>query len=304
LRIFVSHAWEDKPLALELARLADYIDGWVDVRELIAGQSLDPTIIRAIEDSHVFVVLISRTSIAKNWVVREVEWALDREAQKDRVFVLPVLIEAGIDLPSSPMPFADFAQRLYIDASDTSEAGLQRSRDKLRDTLFRWASDWLDRMEPEGDANRRFVEQLDRDLAEYRRLLFAVKATLDWPLPTLVQDQAVAHLIKVKDDYNAFTDPFIPRMGDLEAEIRWRFGVAAQRGFARLTTFIRNEVYHGAAFALNDVIESINSYETMLANNPSALAEAESRRQSLLRALEPVMAELTERTADYVDTLR
>jgi hypothetical protein len=304
LRIFVSHAWEDKPLALELARLADYIDVWVDVRELIAGQSLDPTIIRAIEDSHVFVVLISRTSIAKNWVVREVEWALDREAQKDRVFVLPVLIEAGIDLPSSPMPFADFAQRLYIDASDTSEAGLQRSRDKLRDTLFRWASDWLDRMEPEGDANRRFVEQLDRDLAEYRRLLFAVKATLDWPLPTLVQDQAVAHLIKVKDDYNAFTDPFIPRMGDLEAEIRWRFGVAAQRGFARLTTFIRNEVYHGAAFALNDVIESINSYETMLANNPSALAEAESRRQSLLRALEPVMAELTERTADYVDTLR
>jgi TIR domain len=91
MRVFISHAWEDKPLALALAQLPDFIDAWVDVRELLGGEKLDPTIITAIEDSHVFIVLISRISLAKAWVAQEVNWAMAREAQKDRVFVLPVV---------------------------------------------------------------------------------------------------------------------------------------------------------------------------------------------------------------------
>ena len=82
MRVFISHAWQDKPLALALAQLPDFVDVWVDVRELLGGQSLDPTIVRAIEDSHVFIVLVSRTSLGKAWVAKEVEWALAREAQK------------------------------------------------------------------------------------------------------------------------------------------------------------------------------------------------------------------------------
>ena len=80
--------------------------------------------------------------------------------------------------------------------------------------------------------------------------------------------------------------------------------MSAQRGFARLVTFIRNEVFHGAAFALNDVIESINAYDAVLRQDPAALAAAEARRAERVAALEPVMAELVERTADYLDTLR
>jgi TIR domain len=304
MRVFISHAWEDKPLALSLAQVPDFIDAWVDVRELLGGERLDPTIITAIEDSHVFIVLISRISLAKAWVAQEVNWAMEREAQKDRVFVLPVVIEAGIDLAASAPPFQQFAQRLFIDASDRSEAGIAKARSLIAGTLFHWASDWLDRMEPRGDSNRRFADTLERDLVEFQTRLFAVKAALAWPLPTLVQDEAVAHLIQVKDAYNTFTERFIPHLGDLDADIRWRFGVAAQRGFMRLTTFIRNEVYHGAAFALNDAIESINAFETVLSKDAPALAAAESRRQARVAALEPVMAELVERTADYVDTLR
>lgn len=304
MRIFISHAWEDKPLALELAKLPDFVDAWVDVRELLGGQSLDPTILSAIEDSHVFMVLLSHLSITKAWVAKETEWALQREAQKDRVFVLPVLIDPGIELAACAPPFAQFAQRLFIDASDRSEAGLTKARAAISNTLFHWASDWLEKMEPKGDSNHRFVEALERDLVQFQTRLFAVKAALAWPLPTLVQDDAVAHLILVKDDYNAFTETFMPRLVDSDAEIRWRFGVAAQRGFVRLVTFIRNEVYHGAAFALNDVITSINSYEDVLLKDAVALAAADARRHLLVTALEPVMAELVERTADYLDTLR
>lgn len=305
MRIFISHAWQDKPLALSLAeKLPDFIEAWVDVRELIGGQTLDPTIVRAIEDSHVFIVLISRISLAKAWVAKEVEWALRREAQKDRVFVLPVLIEPGIDFTTCAPPFAAFAERLYLDASDTSETGLEKARARIGLTLFHWTSDWLERMEPKGDSNHRFAELLEADLAEYQTRLFAVKAALAWPLPTLVQDDAVAHLVKVKDEYNAFTERFMPRLTEADGEIRQRFGVSAQRGFARLVTFIRNEVFHGAAYALNDVIESINAYDTVLSRDAAALAAAEARRTERVAALEPVMAELVERTADYLDTLR
>ncbi|MES2842197.1 MAG: toll/interleukin-1 receptor domain-containing protein [Pseudomonadota bacterium] len=304
MRVFISHAWEDKPLALSLAQWPEFIDPWVDVRKLLGGEKLDPTIITAIEDSHVFIVLISRISLAKDWVAQEVNWAMAREAQKDRVFVLPVVIEAGIDLAASAPPFQQFAQRLFIDASDRSDIGTAKARTAIEQTLFHWASDWLDRMEPKGDSNRRFVDTLERDLVEFQTRLYAVKAALAWPLATLVKDDAVAHLVQVKDAYNVFTEAFIPRLVGMDAEIRWRFGGAAQKGFARLVTFIRNEVYHGAAFALNDVIESINAFDTVLSKDAAALSTADARRATRMTALEPVMAELVERTADYVDTLR
>lgn len=304
MRVFISHAWEDKPLALALAQLPDFVDVWVDVRELLGGQTLDPTIVRAIEDSHVFIVLVSRTALAKAWVAKEVDWALAREAQKDRVFVLPVLIEPGIDLRSCAPPFAAFAERLFIDASDTREAGLDKSRAAIGRTLFHWASDWLDQMEPRGDSDRRFVEALEHDLIGFQTRLFAVQAALAWPLATLVQDDALAHLVTVKDEYNRFTEAFIPRLKTMEDPIRWRFGPPAQKGLARLSTFILNEVYHGAAFALNDAIESVNAYEPVLSRDPAALAEADARRAARVGALKPVMDELVERTADYVDTLK
>jgi len=304
MRVFISHAWEDKPLALKLVKLPDFVHSWVDIRELSGGEMLDPTIISAIEESHVFMVLVSQISIGRDWVAREIEWALDREAQKDRVFVLPVVIDSDLDLATCSPPFSQFATRLFIDASDSSDAGIAASRSAIANTLFHWASDWLERLEPKGDSNRRFAEQLERDLIKFQVCLFAVKAVLAWPLTALIKEESVAHLIKVKDSYNNFTDDFIPRLPGLDAELRWRFGVAALRAFTQLATFIRNDVYHGAAFALNDVIESINAYDSELSTNPEALAAAESRREARVSALEPVMAELVNRTANYIDMLR
>jgi hypothetical protein len=114
----------------------------------------------------------------------------------------------------------------------------------------------------------------------------------------------VAHLVAVKDHYNTFAEAFMPWLVDADDEVRWRFGGPAQRGFARLASFIRNEVFHGAAFALNDVIESINAFETVLQYDAALMAQAEARRAERVAALEPVMAQLVDRTADYLDTLR
>jgi len=304
MRVFISHAWEDKSLALELSKLPDFVEPWVDVQKLSGGQELDPTIIAAIEDSHIFIVLVSQNSVAKDWVAKEIEWALDREELKDRVFVLPVVIDSDLDLATCPLPFSQFATRLFIDAGDLSQDGMAASRSAIANTLFHWASDWLERLEPKGDSNRRFAEQLERDLVEFQVRLFAVKAVLAWPLAVLVKEESVSHLIKVKDSYNEFTDAFIPQLGEFEDELRWRFGMAAQRGFTQLATFIRNDVYHGAAFALNDVIESINAYDSELSTDSAAFDAAEARRETRVVALEPVMTELVSRTASYVGMLK
>jgi hypothetical protein len=305
VRIFVSHAWEDKPVALELAKLPAFVQAWVDVRELLGGQELDPTIIGAIEDSHVFLTLISRTSIAKPYVKKELAWALEREAKKDRVFVLPVMLEPGIDLQATAAePFGQLSSRLFVSATERSEAGFAAARAAIVETLFHWASDWLDHFEPRGSHDRRFVEELEAQLVEYRIRLFAVKAALAWPLPRLVQDDALAHLIEVKDRYNEFTGDFALRLARMDDEIRWRFGLAAQKAYTRLRDFVVDKVFQGAAFALNDVIESINAWEPVLSREPAALAAAEARRMRRLEALEPVLAELVERTTDYVQMLK
>ncbi len=304
MRVFVSHAWEDKPVALELSRLLPFVKPWVDVRELLGGQDLDPTIVEAIEDSHVFLSLVSRVAMGKPYVNKELAWALAHEAKKDRVFVLPVMLEPGIVLAESGSEtFRRLATRLFISAADRSEAGAAAARAEIERTLFHWASDWLDLAEPRGDQARRFVDALEALLVDYRVRLFAVKAALAWPLATLVQPDALAHLVQVKDSYNELAVDLAPRLAGMDEELRRRFGASAQRGFKRLRDFVVDEVFQGAAFALNDVIESINAWEPLLRHDAAALAAAEARRAERVAALEPVLAELVERSTDFVQTL-
>lgn len=303
MRLFVSHAWEDKPLALELVRLPEFVQAWVDIRELLPGEKLDDTIGRAIEDSHVFIVLLSRRSVSKRWVAQECELALAREQQLDRVFVLPVVMEAGLDLAAAGAPFAGFADRLCLQVHDTGAAGMEQGRRELAQTLFHWASDWLDRAEPPGGGDHRFVERLEADLTEYQVRVFEVKAVVSWPLASLVTDESVAVLDAAKNRYNAYTETFMPRLAGLDREVRRRFGPAAQRSFLQLVAHLRDRVFHGAAFALNDVIESINAYEAVLRHDPAAFAAADSRRAERVAALQPAMDELVRRTSDFIGML-
>jgi hypothetical protein len=305
MRVFISHAWEDKPVALELARLPPFVEAWVDVRELLGGQDLDPTIIEAIEDSHIFLTLVSRLSMTKPYVNKELAWALEREAKKDRVFILPVMIEPGISLAASDSEtFRRLGTRLFVSATGRSKAKYAAARADIAQTLFHWASNWLDRFEPRGDHDRLFVERLESELLAYRERLFAVKAVLEWPLAKLVEDAVMAQLTQSLTRYNEFTDGFAARLLAMDAEMRWRFGAAAQRGFKQLRDFVVNKVYQGTAFALNDVLESINHWDAVLSRDAAALAAADAQRVERIEALEPVLEELVERSTDFVQTLK
>jgi len=304
MRVFLSHAWKDKKRAKDLARLPSYVHVWVDEHELRRGQELDPTIMAAIEDCHVFLAMVSKAAVASAYVNVELQSALDREKKKDRDFVLPIILEPGLDLPKcSSAVFRRLGTRLHIDATNDSKAGTVAARERISDTLFHWLSDWLDKLEPSGTSDQQFVQALDYQLVEYRRLLLAVKAGLALPLPTLVQPAALAHLGQVKKQYNEYTEQFVPRLREMDDQIRWRFGAAAQRGFAKLRNFLIGDVYQGTAFALNDIIESVNAWDTVISKDESKAADAEARRQQRLAELEPVIDQLIKRTSDYLDTL-
>jgi len=308
VQVFVSHATEDKPFVKRLlSKLPPHVHPWLDSHDLQPGEALEDAIRRSIERSHACLVAISARSLQPkpdgHWVAREVELAMERESLSERVYVLPVLIDPGLDLRRCAPPFAGLAERLYIDASDATPAGVRASQQRLAAALFQWLSAWIDQVEPAGFLSR-FVNELEEQLLEYQKRIYEVKAAMAMELPALVKEDAVAFLSASKDRYNVFTDAFIPRLPALEMEIQRRFGTTATKAFRQLSNFITNDVFHGAAYALNDVITSVNDYEKVLSRDAQALAAAEERRKARLEALGSTMGRLVARSADYVSTLR
>lgn len=304
MRLFISHAWEDKALALTLFDLPDFIKPWIDIRELVGGDTLDSAITLAIDESHLFVVLLSRHSIHKSWVLKEVTWALEREAQKDRVFILPVVIDADVQISEAGAPINTLDNRIYIDGSDQSEKGIASTHASLKETLFRWACDWINTVEPAGDSNARFVRRVEQHILDYQTALFSVKALLAWPLEVLRREESKQHMIHSQQSYSELTDSLMPALSQYEEEIRWRFGMSAQRSFIKLSTFIRNDVFHGAAFAMNDIVESVNAYESVIQHHPDKLAEAREIQQARIASLEQVLDDLIRQTADFFQTIK
>ena len=174
----------------------------------------------------------------------------------------------------------------------------------IAQTLFQWLCDWLDKVEPRSDGNNKLISQMESDLLTFQEKLFAIKAILSWPLRVLVQQESMVQLVKAQGEYNEFTEKYISDLLLLSDEIRWRFGTPAQRAFEKLSIFIRNDVYHGAAYALNDIIKSINSFEKVLKNDDQAFQEAELNRTTRINTLEPVLKDLVRRSSSFIDLLK
>ncbi len=139
MKIFLSHSSKDKPLVREIRKqLPEHIKAWIDEKELLIGEDLEGSIKNAIDAGSDFVLLfLSSDSVESEWVNRELEWALKREKEIGRPFVLPILLDKqSWDLvqPSS------FRSRKYILCSDFSENGVAQVAKEVSDELFAWLS--------------------------------------------------------------------------------------------------------------------------------------------------------------------
>jgi type I restriction enzyme M protein len=93
--IFLSHNSQDKPFVRKLAKkLENYgVRVWVDEAEIKIGESLTQKIGQAIEETDYVAVVLSSNSIRSEWVQKELQIAINKEIEKRRVVVLPLLLE-------------------------------------------------------------------------------------------------------------------------------------------------------------------------------------------------------------------
>jgi hypothetical protein len=138
MRIFFSHSSRDKPLIREIQEnLPQHVRAWIDERELLVGEDLKTSIRHAITlESDFVIIVIGPEAVRSKWVRRELKWALERERQIGRVFVLPVLLDKDSwgQLPK------EFQERRYLPCTDLTEPGVKEFSKRLADELFAWVS--------------------------------------------------------------------------------------------------------------------------------------------------------------------
>jgi hypothetical protein len=113
-KAFFSYAHEDVQTVeiIHAALAADYPDHaiWIDKFEIVAGESLLEKIAEGIDEAEKFFVFLSKVSITKPWVKRELRSAIMDEIEGIRPdFVAPVLLE---NIGRVPRFLED---KLYID---------------------------------------------------------------------------------------------------------------------------------------------------------------------------------------------
>lgn len=129
-KVFVSHAGEDKhafaePLARKLREMG--ADAWLDKWEIAPGDSLVQKIFHeAMSQTDAVVVVLSRTSVAKPWVAKELDVAVVRNIQK-----LSRLIPVRIDDCEVPEVLRDL---VWLDW--TKEGGHEGVSKRIVETLF------------------------------------------------------------------------------------------------------------------------------------------------------------------------
>lgn len=98
LRVFLCHASQDKPVVWKLHRylIQHGVQPWLDQNELLPGQSWQVEIPKAIDNSDVILVCLSKNSINKEgYVQKEIAFALDKALEKPEgtIFIIPVKLE-------------------------------------------------------------------------------------------------------------------------------------------------------------------------------------------------------------------
>ena len=118
-KVFMSHASEDKerfvlPFATEL--MARGLNVWVDRWEMLPGDSLVKKILtEGLGEAEAVIVVLSRNSVNKRWVVEELDAAVVKRIQQESRLI-PIVLDG---LQPSELPVA-VRHLLFEPVADTS----------------------------------------------------------------------------------------------------------------------------------------------------------------------------------------
>lgn len=98
LKVFLCHSSSDKPEVRRWYKrlIADGVDAWLDVESLLPGQKWKEEIPKAIRNSDIVLVFLSKDSISKEgYVQKEIKDALDvaDEKPEETIFIIPARLE-------------------------------------------------------------------------------------------------------------------------------------------------------------------------------------------------------------------
>ena len=112
--VFISYSHRDGDVVDALARRfeEERINYWRDEKDLLIGDVLDKSISKGIQESRLFLIVLTPTSIASRWVARELDEAA-HEASEGNKIVLPVVAKG---LLAEQIP-ARLRRQVYVDLS-------------------------------------------------------------------------------------------------------------------------------------------------------------------------------------------
>jgi formylglycine-generating enzyme required for sulfatase activity len=119
LKVFLCHASADKPVVRKLYRYlrSKGMDPWLDSEKLLPGENWKIEISKALFESDVIVVCLSKNSVTKEgYVQSEIAFALDKALEKPAgtIFIIPAkLEECNVPTRLSPYQWVDLYRDGY-----------------------------------------------------------------------------------------------------------------------------------------------------------------------------------------------
>lgn len=109
--LFVSYASEDRKFVEKLIEKLDKFAAhvWYDQREILVGESIVEKVNTGLKNATVIVAILSKSSITKPWVLREVYSSFGRQLQSTQISLLPVVVD-DCEIPPlmNDVKYADF----------------------------------------------------------------------------------------------------------------------------------------------------------------------------------------------------
>ncbi len=304
MRIFLSHASESKPLVRQLTEpLPAHVSIWLDRDAMAPGQRFAPRIESAIRNDCDFVlVFIDEHALESDWVKRETALALQRQADLQRAFVLPVLLQPVAERMN--VLGIDPAEMLYLEATDHSDEGIAAAARTLADELFKHCSMLIESLRSAD--RRRMLDELAAESTEFKQVAFMWQASMGNSLAVLSVNQAAFdHVRDSLAAYNAVCERFIPRLALHRDRITsaWRERRSLCEDVREVLASIENDVYRGAMFRLNEVIESIHHLDAAGGAPAEEIVRLDAQKETLNAAARDALKRMSSQVAELIGDL-
>lgn len=144
--IFISHSSRDNEFALKLAHdlKQKKITVWIDILNLVAGQTIIEGISKALNNSKLMIIIMSPSYFESIWTKNEYNIGLNKEFESGNIFVIPLyLVKTQIPTIISSKLYSDFRNLDHYDDNFTKlvnqiSTNIENTRliDPLKENVF------------------------------------------------------------------------------------------------------------------------------------------------------------------------